>query len=271
MWFTLESDPEIFTSLMQKMGASDLEASEVFDLDMLCAENFEAVGLVFLFKYARRNSGEIEPVSAANEKIFFVQQKAENSCATIAILNTLFNIDEEYIGDDLLKLKQSLHKSDLDIRGEIISMHNQLKKAHNSHVCEEVECLKTLLHKSDDELSSGDAFHYSALIPFNQGTGLIELDGLEKNPIVVNTSDIFWLEAAKQYAKKRMSEVQMTGKSDDVRFSLIAITPRHSKGNKRKKTVLDLPNETKYSHNYIPDLIGILKEISNCEEFKTFQ
>lgn len=271
MWFTLESDPEVFTSLLQKNGIKSLFAKEVFDLDLI--EDFpEIVAFIFLFKYAKRNcKSEFFDECENSRRIIFIPQIAENSCATVALLNVVFNIDECYLGDKLGAVKLSLNNIDAIQKGTFIAQNSDMKKAHNAHVCEEIEYMKTMLNQNTSESNSGDAFHYSALIPLAQSNGLVELDGLEKMPIVVDRSDNFWLNSAKIYIQNRISEIQTVGKSGDVRFNLIAIAS--SENGLIKKTKVDIastPSSDIYSYNYIPDLIKTLKSISKSNQFAAF-
>jgi hypothetical protein len=156
---------------------------------------------------------------------------------------------------------------DSEARGGFIAQNSYLKSIHNSHVCEEIECIKNLLQKNSGNSEAGDAFHYSALIPYNQTSGLLELDGLQKDSILLEKSKIFWLILAKQYLKYRMAEIQKSGNLQDIRFCLIAISPIHRNSSKKNCLYLEdsCSEKLDHSYNYIPDLLQVLEEISICK------
>jgi len=87
-----QSDPGVFTELLNDIGVEDTEVSEIYSLD----ENEQqtegaSYGLIFLFKW-RQETDEREVIDPLNiPSLFFAQQVVTNACATQAILSVLLN------------------------------------------------------------------------------------------------------------------------------------------------------------------------------------
>ncbi len=114
-WCTIESDPGVFTSLIESFGVENAQVTELWSLDddsLKCIlDDYGKVhGLVFLFKWQRESSnstsssngnkseddehvGERKPLSPEEvpEDLFFAKQVTTNACATQAILSILLN------------------------------------------------------------------------------------------------------------------------------------------------------------------------------------
>jgi len=111
-WCTIESDPGVFTSLVESFGCRGAEFAELYSLDddslRRIVEEYGAVyGLIFLFKWdkelengGRQNSdgdgnGGKAPLVGddAPADLFFARQVTHNACATQAILSVLLNAE----------------------------------------------------------------------------------------------------------------------------------------------------------------------------------
>lgn len=130
-WCTIESDPGVFTSLVESFGARNAEFAELWSLedDALLqlarpAEGVEGAavhGLIFLFKWQSQSGaatndddggggGEALAGEDCPEGLFFARQVTHNACATQAILSVLFNAPNSVVesenddGDDAKKV-----------------------------------------------------------------------------------------------------------------------------------------------------------------------
>ena len=95
-WCTIESDPAVFTELVETLGVEDVEFRELLTLEV---EEFQRLGtvhgVVFLFQW-RQQDYTPEAIGALGEvdasgTIFFAKQTVNNACATQAIINGLLN------------------------------------------------------------------------------------------------------------------------------------------------------------------------------------
>ena len=99
-WCTIESDPGVFTSLIESFGTKNCEFTELWSLDddslshlispMDGVNNAAVHGLIFLFKWQSQSGADKESSSSggtpltgedAPEKLFFAKQ--EKTIATI--------------------------------------------------------------------------------------------------------------------------------------------------------------------------------------------
>ena len=114
-WCLIESDPGVFTELIRNFGVSGVQIEELYMLDFKQLQDFKLVqkifgyeckrqllfayrpiyGLIFLFKYrpGEESSGQFTESS----DIYFAQQVINNACATQAIINLLFNLDNNEV------------------------------------------------------------------------------------------------------------------------------------------------------------------------------
>ena len=93
-WCTIESDPGVFTELVETVGVEDVEFRELVTLEK---DEFLRLGtvhaVIFLFKWRQQdyqNSGS-SATTEDTSSIFFAKQTVNNACATQAIINALLN------------------------------------------------------------------------------------------------------------------------------------------------------------------------------------
>ena len=101
----IESDPAIFSTLLEELGVRGLEVSELFSLDRALLQSLDPLALIFLFKWVDTSGSLATAAGASAEKgkpkddasFFFAHQVINNACATMAILNAVLNIDRSKI------------------------------------------------------------------------------------------------------------------------------------------------------------------------------
>ena len=175
-WTTIESDPAVFTSLVEQIGVKGVQVEELWDLSNLESLNrrFHLHGLIFLFKYRT----DIDATSAlavenvdAPESLFFASQVITNACATQAILGVLLNVEtfgkedggsgeaegqerEQTIGETLTELKQFTADFPPELKGLALSNSEKIRAAHNAFARPEpiVDEGKRAAKNGDEEL-----------------------------------------------------------------------------------------------------------------------
>ena len=128
-WCTIESDPGVFTSLVESFGTRNVEFSELWSLDddsLSCLtspidgiNDATVHGLIFLFKWQQQSSkstsssnddgGDVGGLKRGGEPLtgddvppglFFAKQTTHNACATQAILSVLLNAKDSIVERD---------------------------------------------------------------------------------------------------------------------------------------------------------------------------
>ncbi|KAJ2358488.1 ubiquitin carboxyl-terminal hydrolase [Coemansia erecta] len=215
-WCLIESDPGVFTELIQNMGVSDVQVEELYSLDPDTLRALAPVhGLIFLFKWQGAGSSEAQAAEpgAGSENVYFAQQIIQNACATQAILSILLNRSEELeLGETLSAFRSFSVDLPPDMRGLALTNCDQIRDVHNSFV-------RTESFLSDEKrvaTEDDDVFHFISYVPV--GGRLYELDGLKSGPIDHGeTSD--WLSDVGEVIQKRMSEYSQS----EIRFNLLAV------------------------------------------------
>ena len=101
-WCTIESDPGVFTELLQSIGCQTVELQELWSLDDDSLRHLQQstgaiYGLIFLFQWIGQDQQEhasqkqVLEEDAIPENLFFAHQITTNACATQAILSVLMN------------------------------------------------------------------------------------------------------------------------------------------------------------------------------------
>ena len=111
-WLELESDPGLFTLLLEDFGVKGVQVEEVYDLQ----KNIDGpvYGFIFLFRWIEERRSRRKIVDRVEQfvkdddivnNMFFAQQMIPNSCATHALLSVLLNCPDLHLGDTLVRLK----------------------------------------------------------------------------------------------------------------------------------------------------------------------
>ncbi|KAI9319945.1 peptidase C12, ubiquitin carboxyl-terminal hydrolase [Dichotomocladium elegans] len=214
-WCLLESEPDIFTEMLQCYGAKDLKVEELYDLDIMPSDTI--YGLIF----AKPCDDETLPPPIQSkedeedaEAVFFSCQIVTNICATLALLGILFNIDHLVcIGEHLKSLKDILRYASPMLRGNAIGNDSLLREIHNSFAdaqarasAEEppAKIRKGKKGKKKMVVEDTKMYHYVSFIPLN---GYIwELDGFNKYPVkIAKITQEDWTETIKPILRERMA------------------------------------------------------------------
>ena len=244
-WCTIESDPGVFTSLIESFGVQNAQLSELWSLDndslaQLCDTNGGVFGLIFLFKWdatlamqSAQRSESGDPGSNIPHDLFFAKQVTTDACATQAILSILLNANDDSkdsnstspsltLGEMLSNFKSFTCTFPPDLKGEAIGSNTEIKDAHNSFAKKEsflMETQKRLATKDDD------VFHFVAYVPHSNGY-VYELDGLQSGPVSIGQydatakGDLPWLTTARTAIQSRIESYA----SNEIKFNLMALT-----------------------------------------------
>lgn len=144
-WLELESDPGLFTLLIDDFGVKGVQVEEIYDLSKPLENSI--FGFIFLFKWierrSRRSKGNLlDPHSnyvtdpSTVNKMFFAHQIVPNSCATHALLSILLNCkSNKYLdlGELLTKFRNLCEGLSPENKGIAIGNQPKLAEAHNSY------------------------------------------------------------------------------------------------------------------------------------------
>lgn len=227
-WLELESDPGLFTLLLEDFGVKNVQVEEIYDLQK--SIEGPVYGFIFLFQWkeerrARRKIVEsdffVRDEDTVNS-IFFAQQVVPNSCATHALLSVLLNCADLHLGETLSRLKTHTKCMSPENKGLAIGNTPELACAHNSHAMSQVKRRQDKGSGVSTGRFTGEAFHFVSFVPINGC--LFELDGLK--PFPMNHGP--WKETEDWTNKFRCTMAERLGISSgeqDIRFNLMAVVP----------------------------------------------
>jgi ubiquitin carboxyl-terminal hydrolase L5 len=264
-WCTIESDPGVFTEIVERLGVKNVVFEELLSLDDdEGVRNLGQIhGLVFLFKYA----GEQKPVLATDggmtaeihPELFFAKQIINNACASQAIVSVLFN-SEIALDPEIAEFKNFMMALDPESRGLAIGNFEKLKTAHNAF--RPRTSLEISQAENSDPESAGDAYHFVAYV--KTAGGVFELDGLAANPVLIgNLAENDWvMKSVLPHIRRRVA----TFNESEIRFNLLAmiqdptlVDPEHPLAAKKEKWRAE---NVRRMHDFTPVVIAVLQRLA---------
>jgi ubiquitin carboxyl-terminal hydrolase L3 len=180
-WPPLESDPEIFTSYLSKLGLSnDYKFDEVFSLDDEIVNMFQETNpLAVIVNYERSKV----PKNISQDTIsapFFMHQngKLDNACGVIAALHSVGN------NLDSIKLHENSILSSFFIENKNKSPEEIAINLQNNTLFQ--ECHKEYSSQGQSNLCSNQNEVRNHFVSFVLVNGnVVELDGVVGKPLVI--------------------------------------------------------------------------------------
>jgi len=286
-WCLIESDPGVFTELIQKFGVNGVQVEELWSLDKDQFIDLSPVyGVIFLFKWTADDepAGTIVQDSRL-DNIFFAKQVINNACATQAILSVLMNIQDTGVtlGPTLQELKDFCGSFDAGMKGLTLSNSDQIRTVHNSFARQTLFEFDSKKADKDD-----DVFHFVSFLPI--AGRVYELDGLKPGPIDHGPAGADWTDAVRPIIEARMQKYT----AGEIHFNLMAlIQDKAARYNNQLKEVTRLAPDVqavevariemllaeeenkrarwkieniRRRHNYLPLIMELLRSLANRGE-----
>lgn len=253
-WCTIESDPGVFTYLVESLGVHGVEFEELWSLDdeslqHLC-QNSSVYGLIFLFKWQASEVEDqrptLEEMEILQHNLFFAKQTVTNACATQAILSVILNspcVEDDQLnttperapliqlGPVLSTFKAFTSSFPPDLKGMAIGGSEEIRNSHNSFARLDPFISDEHGKKNTTIDNDSNVFHFIAYIPKNGH--VYEIDGLKSGPVVVGRytstaeqpkdEDSYggaaWLTVARTAIQERIDRFC----SSEIKFNLMAV------------------------------------------------
>ena len=272
-WCTIESDPGVFTQLIQNIGVKGIQVEEIFDMSILENTYQNVYGLIFLFKYFPNSGYKTNILTTWDKDLFFARQCIVNACATQAILSILLNNSDKIdIGSDLTSLKEFTREMNPIDKGLSISNSEIIRTEHNKFARPE----PFIQSKGGFAMGGDDVFHFVAYIHFKNS--IYELDGLKEGPILISENVTYdnWIKHVSNNIKARIALYT----NNEIKFNLLAVVPNkitiaeqtlqmlYDKKNyiMSKLSGVYINDDMKYNDINVMDVNGLQFELFNIEQ-----
>ena len=289
-WCTIESDPAVFTEMLENFGVKGVAVEELISLD---ADSLTALGriygIILLFKHkALPPNGTVD--NSSSNGIFFAKQVIGNACATQAMLNTVLNYPSEIeIGDTLKNFLDFVGEMDPQTRGEMLGQSDVIRATHNAFARPSTFEFEERAAKEED-----DVYHFTAFV--HKNGAIYELDGLQPGPIRLGPAPAGEdcrqaLIDGVQAKIQQVAAVDTAGQGQGISFALMAVCEDRLITLEEKiallmseeKPVGDLQAEladlqsqreegkrenVRRRHNYIPAIMALLKALQEKGKLK---
>lgn len=239
-WCEIESDPAYISSMIRMMGVQNVSIREAFTTDI---EEFKLLpqpvhGLIFLFRYRSDDGSSPQEQSCPDNVWFANQMPAQNSCATLAIMNILMNSPSIDLGEHLDQFKDSTTDLSPYHRGTAFASFRFVKQIHNSFAkkMDMLEADQILANKASRRNHSGDtaadnsdediednAHHFIAFLPIDGHVW--KLDGLDYQPTNLGTYDTSEPESWMCVAANRMAMLMASAGDEDYNILAVVQSP----------------------------------------------
>ena len=240
-WCTIESDPGVFTDLVEALGVRGISFEEIVDLEDI--GKFEKIhGLIFLFKW----DAAAHPETEEDAPVYFAKQMIQNACATQAIVSVLLNAEGVELGDTLTELKAFTEQLDPESRGLVLGSSEVIRNAHNSFRP------FSAFEFSEPTGKEGDAFHFVALVP--KFGAVFALDGLAAGPQRLGQE---WPAAAVEEIRARIAAA-----SGEIRFNLLAVVDQPDDEVFREKREKWTRENERRRFDYTPFLLAVCRRLA---------
>lgn len=220
-WCLIESDPAVFTEMIQTVGVKGISVEDLLMLDTAMLQQYQQVyGLVLLFKWQSAEQAAPLGTVVKDAPVFFAKQVIENACATLAIVNTLCNYAEQVeLGPKMQQYLGFSQAMDPEMRGSLLDEFEELREAHNSFAPQAA-------FESDAKApKDADVYHFVSFV-YRQGH-IWELDGLQDGPLQCReATDADYREALVEVVQRRIDDIaakDTKGAGQGISFSLMAI------------------------------------------------
>jgi len=216
-WCTIESDPGVFTELIESWGVKNVEVEEVFSLDNPpTPDSLQPIyGFIFLFKWTNKPKTALT-LTSYDPQLYFAKQVITNACATQALLSILLNNEDRInLPSELSELRSFGLQLDSYSRGLTIGQCQKIRETHNSFAPPE----PFVKMGSKKATSKDDVFHFVAFIYKNNR--VYELDGLQEGPVLLGegVSSQDWTSLAFKQINSKIQEYS----SDEIKFNLLVV------------------------------------------------